>query len=133
MLPAIAAAVILIFSLLFVAQGFRGRTSDQRVAQAAPSSKTGILLQGAAFAAVFFRPRGAGLFAAGWMVGPSVLASIGIVLAFSAALISLWAQRTLGRQWSVSARVLHGHQLITSGPYAYVRFRGYVADVLPVA
>jgi protein-S-isoprenylcysteine O-methyltransferase Ste14 len=29
--------------------------------------------------------------------------------------------RTLGKQWSLAARVLEGHDLITSGPYSVVR------------
>jgi len=31
------------------------------------------------------------------------------------------AVRTLGRQWAMRARLVEGHQLITVGPYSYIR------------
>lgn len=31
------------------------------------------------------------------------------------------AVETLGKEWSLTARVVEGHKLATSGPYAYVR------------
>ena len=47
------------------------------------------------------------------------------VLTMALAIGSVWfvsiAVRTLGKQWSLAARVLEGHKLITSGPYSVVR------------
>ena len=47
------------------------------------------------------------------------------VLAMGLAIGSVWlcsaAVRTLGKQWSLAARVLEGHKLITTGPYCVVR------------
>ena len=41
------------------------------------------------------------------------------------AIFSVWlavaALKTLGKQWSIAARVVEGHQLITEGPYNFVR------------
>src|SRR5215467_13909458 len=31
------------------------------------------------------------------------------------------AVRTLGKQWAMRARLVEGHQLITQGPYSYIR------------
>jgi protein-S-isoprenylcysteine O-methyltransferase Ste14 len=31
------------------------------------------------------------------------------------------AVKTLGKEWSLTARLVEGHQLATSGPYAFVR------------
>ena len=31
------------------------------------------------------------------------------------------ALRTLGKEWSLTARLVEGHKLATTGPYAYVR------------
>ena len=31
------------------------------------------------------------------------------------------AVKTLGKEWSITARLVEGHKLATSGPYAYVR------------
>lgn len=46
---------------------------------------------------------------------------IAIVTAGGSALLIMAAVRTLGREWSVTARLVEGHKLKTSGPYAYVR------------
>ena len=43
----------------------------------------------------------------------------------------VWAAvRHLGKQWALQARVLEGHELVTSGPYAYVRHPIYSAMFL---
>src|SRR6266571_1826468 len=47
------------------------------------------------------------------------------VLTMILAITSVWffhaAMRTLGKQWSLAARVLEGHKLVTEGPYSIVR------------
>lgn len=52
----------------------------------------------------------------------SIVAS---VLAIGAAVGSVWlviaAVNTLGKEWSLTARLVEGHKLATSGAYAYVR------------
>jgi len=53
------------------------------------------------------------------------------VLAPVLALWSVWfglsAVRTLGKQWSYEARVIEGHELVTQGPYRWVRHPIYTA------
>jgi protein-S-isoprenylcysteine O-methyltransferase Ste14 len=47
------------------------------------------------------------------------------VLTMSLAIASVWfvstSIRTLGKQWSLAARLVEGHKLITEGPYQVVR------------
>jgi len=47
------------------------------------------------------------------------------VLTMLLAVWSVWfcsaAIRTLGKQWSLAARVVEGHKLVTEGPYSIVR------------
>jgi protein-S-isoprenylcysteine O-methyltransferase Ste14 len=48
----------------------------------------------------------------------------------------VWARRTLGRNWSANVTFKEGHELITSGPYAYVRhpiYSGLLLLILSVA
>jgi protein-S-isoprenylcysteine O-methyltransferase Ste14 len=45
----------------------------------------------------------------------AVLAAIGSVM------LIMSAVKTLGKEWSLTARLVEGHKLATSGPYAYVR------------
>ncbi len=49
------------------------------------------------------------------------VAWIGMVLCVAGLAICLWARFTLGRNWSVIVTLKGGHELITRGPYAWVR------------
>lgn len=50
-----------------------------------------------------------------------------IVLAVSSVILANTAVRTLGKEWSLTARVVEGHELATSGPYRFVRHPIYSA------
>ena len=52
---------------------------------------------------------------------------LGVALAWASTGVVIAAVRTLGRQWSLEARVLEGHRLIVEGPYRYVRHPIYAA------
>jgi protein-S-isoprenylcysteine O-methyltransferase Ste14 len=87
-----------------------------------PGSLLGVALQGVSYAIVWGVHR--------TMFTPFVshsepLALAASVLAVIAAVSSVWlvmaALKTLGKEWSLTARLVEGHQLATNGPYAYVR------------
>jgi protein-S-isoprenylcysteine O-methyltransferase Ste14 len=42
----------------------------------------------------------------------------------------VWASRTMGRNWSIVARTRADHQLVETGPFAYVRHPIYTALLL---
>ena len=84
----------------------------------------GILLQMFGYFLVFFQPP--------WQPFLPPIAALsgtaGMVFGLfvvGIAAVSGWliesAVRTLGKQWALRARVVEGHQLITVGPYAYIR------------
>jgi protein-S-isoprenylcysteine O-methyltransferase Ste14 len=50
-----------------------------------------------------------------------VFAVVTVAIAAGSAWVIKSAVSTLGKQWAMPARLVEGHQLITSGPYAYVR------------
>jgi protein-S-isoprenylcysteine O-methyltransferase Ste14 len=85
----------------------------------------GVALQGAAYGLVWgvHRP-GFTPIAAGTQSSEAI-AIAADVLAVLAAAGSVWlitaAVRTLGKEWSVTARLVEGHKLATSGPYSRVR------------
>src|SRR5689334_4690709 len=87
-----------------------------------PKSITGIVLQGLSYSIVWIIRRV-------WftpMIGSSKLAAIVLAaLTMLLAIASVWfcaaAIRTLGAQWSLAARVVEGHKLVTQGPYSIVR------------
>ena len=56
-------------------------------------------------------------------------AAVALLMTASVAL-SVWASRTMGRNWSIVARTRSDHELITGGPFAYVRHPIYTAIAL---
>jgi protein-S-isoprenylcysteine O-methyltransferase Ste14 len=56
-----------------------------------------------------------------------ILAAFTIAAAVASVSICFRSARTLGKQWALAARVIEGHELITSGPYAHVRNPIYLA------
>ena len=91
-------------------------------------SLAGMILQVAALAIVrgSLRTPGTGFVGAGLGVEIAAAAIAGALIASSLWLVYA-AVRTLGRQWSLTARLIEGHELITSGPYALVRHPIYTA------
>ena len=94
----------------------------------APDSKRertsiiGIALQGVSYALVWtirrrsFTP----IISAGKAV-EIVTALLTMAMATGSVWFCSAAVRTLGKQWSLAARVLEGHRLVTEGPYSIVR------------
>lgn len=90
-----------------------------------PSSIIGLALQGVSYGLIWgvrrqpFTPIIAGSGTR------KVFAVATGVLAIGLAVFSVWltttAVKTLGKEWSLTARLVEGHKLATSGPYAYVR------------
>ncbi len=52
---------------------------------------------------------------------------VSMVIAPLAAALSWWATRHLGKQWRYVAAVSEGHELITSGPYRFIRHPIYTS------
>lgn len=106
------------FALTFL---LRKKPPKVEEAKRAPAATWGIFLQSFGFAFVWligrpnwwpFRPS---------RVGELVLAAVAVALAYASGLFLLQGVRTLGKQWTFQARVIHEHELITQGPYAVVR------------
>ena len=61
---------------------------------------------------------------------------IGVVLLAGGLAFAIWARAHLGRNWSGTVTVKEGHELIRSGPYAWVRhpiYTGLITAVLGTA
>jgi len=129
MLGYVAAAIVIIV----YAVAFRIPARQKVVGQRAKQSWTGIVLVAASFPALFLgMPRRVNLFGNGWVFAPGIVAAVVSTLTVGAAVFMVWARRTLGKQWSFSARTVEGHQLITHGPYAVVRNPIYAALALMI-
>lgn len=87
-----------------------------------PSSIFGIVLQGIGYLIVWTMRRL--WFTPILSLGKSIevaLAILTMVLAAGSVWLCVSAIRTLGQQWSLAARVVEGHRLVTQGPYSVVR------------
>jgi protein-S-isoprenylcysteine O-methyltransferase Ste14 len=94
-----------------------------------PSSWFGIILQGLSFGIVWAVRRTP--FASPFVDGQDAL-NIGLqAISIALAIGSIWlassAVRELGKQWSLQARLIEGHKLVTSGVYSMVRHPIYTA------
>lgn len=87
----------------------------------APGSLIGVAFQGISYGVVWGVRREA--FTP--IVAATPIAIATGVLASCAAIGSVWlvtaALKTLGKEWSLTARLVEGHKLATTGPYAFVR------------
>jgi protein-S-isoprenylcysteine O-methyltransferase Ste14 len=94
------------------------------------TSLLGTLLQGVAFGIVWGvrRMTTEDLLAPGALDVASIARTLGVVALLAASLLlARAAVRTLGKQWSITARVLESHRLVTEGPYRFVRHPIYTA------
>ncbi|WP_051979652.1 methyltransferase family protein [Edaphobacter aggregans] len=63
----------------------------------------------------------------------SAIATAGFVLVVLGLAFAAWARDVLGRNWSGRVIIQDSHQLITSGPYAYVRHPLYTGIIAGIA
>jgi len=123
--PALAFRVVMVswcvFAAVFLVFLFRKPPSapDRKRER---TSIIGIALQGVSYGVVWSvqRPRFTSILSLGKLfdIAAAVLA---MVVAIGSVCFVSTAVRTLGKQWSLAARVLEGHKLITAGPYSVVR------------
>ena len=85
-------------------------------------SRTGVVVQGISFALVWavHRPYFTPLISGNRNL-EALLGLIAVVVAIGSVLFTMGAVKALGKEWSITARVVEGHKLATHGPYAWVR------------
>ena len=112
------------FFVFFFSQARPARGADTK---RAPASQLGIAIQMVAYALVWMlqrRPPAAGAPLSAAEITLDLLAP---VISAASAWMGLSAVRTLGRQWSYTARIVQDHKLVTDGPYRLVRHPIYTA------
>ncbi len=121
LLQASAACVTVLCFILFAWVLFL-RSHGARARRRDPASIAGVALHSIAFAIAFGVRRST--FSAMTPRHPvlgAALAALEVALAVVSVWLSIAAVRILGPEWSLQARLIEGHRLVTSGPYAIVR------------
>jgi protein-S-isoprenylcysteine O-methyltransferase Ste14 len=108
-----------VFAAAFI---FRRRPEVSQDRKRDSNSLVGVILQGLGFAIVMGMRRHS--YSPVIPVAPAISIAISIIavaIAIGSVLLVVKAVRTLGKEWSVTARVVEGHKLATEGPYSLTR------------
>jgi protein-S-isoprenylcysteine O-methyltransferase Ste14 len=115
-------AVMVSWVFFWVAFFFRWKNPQGTVTKRLGRSAWGLFFQACGYFLVFVikRPMFTPLIP---MPDAAEIALAALTIAIAAGSVWIWlvAVHTLGKQWSVVARVMEGHNLITAGPYSKVR------------
>jgi protein-S-isoprenylcysteine O-methyltransferase Ste14 len=98
----------------------RGRT--KQVARRGRGALVSLLLLMGAFGILQISFSGQLAFLAmGPVPSSSLVVTLGLILGFAGLTFSVWARASLGSNWSPTAVLKEGQELVTTGPYAIVR------------
>ncbi|HEX5538619.1 MAG TPA: isoprenylcysteine carboxylmethyltransferase family protein [Methylophilaceae bacterium] len=126
----------LLFLLLWLLWGvywlLAARNTKRSVRRESPSATLGHLAPLALAALILLLPGYPGISRMLIARTPASV-DIGLALTVSGLLLTLWARRQLGRNWSALVAIKHGHELVVSGPYRYVRHPIYSGLILAFA
>ncbi|WP_425230271.1 methyltransferase family protein [Sphingomonas sp.] len=127
-LAALALGFLVFFVSLLLARTRRVLDAGEAGATRSPASVLGIALQGLGIGTASFGPQRVTLDP----LSPAALMQAALVAVLMAGAVALffWASRTMGRNWSLRARVREDHQLVTDGPFAWIRHPIYTAMLL---
>ena len=124
-LPVIVFVAVMAAWVVFAVAFFLNTRSAAEVTpdrKRASASIAGVVLQGLSYLLVWsvWRPRMSLPFEFSATVSV-VWAVITIAIAFASVWLTVAAVRTLGKEWSLTARLVEGHRLVQTGPYRLVR------------
>jgi len=91
-----------------------------------------MIVVGFAFALLFSSRLRVGHLGERFLVRDIAIEMAGVILTFLGAGIAIWARTILGGNWSAEVSLKVDHQLVRSGPYAYVRHPIYTGLLLAV-
>src|SRR5439155_26861607 len=122
--PTVSLAVVLLSWFVFAAVFliFGDKTKSPPDKKRAPGSLVGVVLQGVGYGLAWGvqRTRFSPIIPMA-RTGQIVLFVIISALAVASPLFAFRARQALGKEWSVTARLVEGHRLVIQGPYRIVR------------
>jgi protein-S-isoprenylcysteine O-methyltransferase Ste14 len=123
LLPMLVFAIVMVCWFVFAgAFIFRQRPKAAADQKRDRGSIPGVVLQGLSYAVIWsiHRPLFTPIVSASKPV-EIALSFVAIGSAVGSVVIVMSAVKTLGKEWSVTARLVEGHKLATEGPYRFVR------------
>jgi protein-S-isoprenylcysteine O-methyltransferase Ste14 len=105
-------------------------TGRPALSETTPSRVLHLSLMGAAFCLLFVQLRRPALLTSQWVPTGEPVAFVGLLVQTGGFVIAVWARRHLGMNWSGSVQLKHGHRVVRSGPYAFVRHPIYAGVLL---
>jgi len=117
-------AVIGCWCIFLISFGLRARQPRRQETKRDRTAMVGFFLQTVGYFAVWVQPLRREQFS---VIVPMprtaeiVLAVLTVVLAAASVWLVNAAARRLGKQWALAARLVEGHDLITDGPYRWMR------------
>ncbi len=119
-LVGLAVLWFLFFMIFFL--GRRGAAPKTKTTARSNASRAGIAVQFVAYAIVYMFERSyfTPIFPMP-KTAEGIVAGVATAIGIASTLFCYAAMRTLGKQWSLIARVVSGHELIQRGPFAFVR------------
>ncbi len=122
MINFIAFLLVLLCWFIFVAVFFLRRKPASAPEQTRDaSSRPGIVLQGLSYGVLWALPRRFSPLISFSSALNTVLLGLAVLLAFASVWLVMAAIKTLGKEWSLTARLVEGHRLVVDGPYKLVR------------
>ncbi len=118
------------FGLFWLAAAFRVKST--KAIEPAPARIYTIALLAAAFYLLFAHEVPIPWLNQRFIPVNSLFGKLGVALTFLGVAIAIWARIAIGSNWSARVVVKQGHELVRSGPYAYVRHPIYTGFLLAV-
>ena len=109
----------IIFLVYWAVRALKTRATVRKESFAARYSV--MFLEVVGFTVLFNDAAGIGILGRHFLPRTIMLAVIGVVLTWAGIGIALWARYNLGQFWSGRVTIKEDHQLIRSGPYAFLR------------
>jgi protein-S-isoprenylcysteine O-methyltransferase Ste14 len=116
------------FAIYWIVTAFRVKTTQATEPIAARLFTMAVV--GFAFVLLFSQYFHGGILGERFLARNRPIEQAGVVLTFLGAALAIWARTILGRNWSAEVSLKVDHQLIRSGPYAYVRHPIYTGLLL---
>ena len=111
----------ILFPLIFVFCSRRNAPAPAPEQTRDVHSRFGLALQGLSYAFAWALPRFFGPLVSFNPTLDAALLGLAVLLAVGSLWLVTRAIRTLGKEWSLTARLVKGHRLVTTGPYGRVR------------